>query len=65
LDNYTGYTIDVYIDGDYKGTLPPWEKQYTWAIAGKTKLYAITVGGTYSWGPYYFDCDYEYTWRLH
>ena len=64
IDNYTGYTIDIYIDGKYKGTIPPWEKQYTWAIAGKTHFYAETVGRTYYWGPHWFDCNYEYTWRL-
>ena len=64
IDNNTGYTIDIYIDGAYKGTIPPWETQYTWAISGKTKFYAKTIGGTYYWGPKYYDCNFEFTWRL-
>ena len=64
IDNNTGYTIDIYIDGEYKGTIPPWENQYTWAISGKTKFYAKSTGGTYYWGPSYYDCDFEFTWRL-
>lgn len=64
LDNYTAYTIDIYIDGEFAGTLAPWKKQYTWAVAGKTHFYAESIGKTSYWGPYYFDCNYEYTWNL-
>jgi len=64
IDNNTGYTIDIYIDGEYMGTIPAWKQEYTWAIAGKTHFYAESVGGSSYWGPYYFDCNYEYTWKL-
>ena len=64
IDNWTGYTIDVYIDGEYAGSVAAWETAYGWAIAGKTKLYAKSIGGTVYWGPVYVDCLSEYTWEL-
>lgn len=64
VDNWTGYTIDVYVDGDYAGTIAAWDEGYTMAIAGRTKLYAQSVGGTVYWGPSYVDCNTEYTWKL-
>lgn len=64
LNNFTAYTIDIYVDGEYAGTLPPWIKKYTWAVAGKTQVYSESVGGTVYWGPSYFDCKFEYTWNL-
>ncbi|MCD4683585.1 MAG: hypothetical protein K8R86_09915 [Bacteroidales bacterium] len=64
IDNWTGYSIDVYVDGDYAGTVAAWSDGYTWAIEGKTQLYAETVGGTVYFGPTYVDCYYEHTWKL-
>lgn len=63
IDNWTGYTIDVYADDDYAGTVAAWSDFYTWAIEGKTLLYAESVGGTVYFGPVYVDCNY-FTWRL-
>lgn len=64
IDNWTGYTVDVYVDGYYEGSCAAWEEGYTYTVSGKTKLYAVSVGGTVSWGPAYVDCVYEYTWQL-
>jgi hypothetical protein len=64
IDNWTGYTVDVYVDGDYSGSCAAWGEGYTYAIPGKTELYAKSVGGTVYWGPVYVDCQYEYTWQL-
>ena len=64
VDNWTGYDIDIYVDGDYAGTIGSWAKEYTWAIAGETKIYGKSTGGSYSWGPFYFDCLSEYTWKF-
>ena len=64
IDNWTGYSIDIYIDGSYRGTIAPYDKRVTWAIPGTTKLYAESTGTTYYWGPYTFGCDYSYTWKL-
>mgnify|MGYP003573930785 CR=1 FL=1 len=64
VDNWTGFAIDVYVDGTYAGTVSAWSDGYTWAIEGKTQLYAESVGGTTYWGPTYVDCYYEHTWKL-
>lgn len=64
LDNRTGYSVDIYIDGVFNGTLGPYADSYTLAIPGKTRFYGCSIGGTQEWGPYYFDCDYQYTWHL-
>lgn len=64
LENHSGYSIDIYIDGDYRGTIGPWENRVSWAIPGKTILYGKSIGGTVYWGPQQVDCGYIYTWRL-
>jgi len=64
IDNWTGYSIDIYIDGAFRGTLAPYDKRVTWAIPGTTKLYAEAYGTSYYWGTYSFSCDYAYTWKL-
>ena len=64
IDNWTGYSIDVYIDGSYKGTIAPYDKRVTWAIPGTVKLYGEASGTTLYWGTTTVDCDYSYTWKL-
>lgn len=65
INNHTGYTIDVYVDGNYKGTVGAYSTGYTYAIPGQTKLYGQSIGGTMYWGPSYVDCQYSYTWNLY
>lgn len=64
IDNWTGYAIDIYVDGDWAGTVAAWSDGYTWAIPGRTKLYGESVGLTKYWGPSYVDCDSKSTWTL-
>jgi hypothetical protein len=67
IDNWTSYILDIYVDGDYRGTIGPWDNRVTWAVPGRTKLYARAVfdDGSYSaWGPTYIDAGYSYTWKL-
>ncbi|POY36631.1 hypothetical protein C3K47_09665 [Solitalea longa] len=67
VDNYTNYNIDIYVDGKYRGTLGPWEKKVTWAVPGKTRMYAKAEfsDGSYStWGPNVAETGYEYKWNL-
>ncbi|MDD5571961.1 MAG: hypothetical protein PHD97_12495 [Bacteroidales bacterium] len=50
FDNYTGYYIDVYVDGIYRGTLDPWESENRVTLsAGYKTIYCVTTGGTYEW----------------
>lgn len=64
VDNWSGYAVDIYVDGEYAGTVAAWGDGYTWAVEGKTKLYGRSTGGTLTWGPVYVDCYYEHTWKL-
>ena len=64
VDNWSGYAVDIYVDGEYAGTVGAWGDGYTWAIEGKTKLYGRSTGGTLTWGPVYVDCYYQHTWKL-
>jgi hypothetical protein len=65
LENHTGYFIDIYVDGSYRGTIGAWESKVTWAIPGRTTLYGKSILGTVSWGPIGVDCDWIYTWSLY
>ena len=67
IDNYTGYSIDIYVDGSFRGTIAPYDKKVTWAVPGNTSLYgkAVFDDGSYLyWGPYTPYTGYEYTWNL-
>ena len=64
VNNYTPYSIDIYVDGDWVGTIAAYTSAYTYAYPGTTKLYGKSIGGSYYWGPQTFDCEYEYTWNL-
>ena len=67
VDNYTGWYIDIYIDGEFRGTLSPWDKRVTWSIPGSTTLYAKATfdDGSYRyWGPTSAQTGYEYQWNL-
>ena len=62
FSNSTGYYVKVYIDGNYKGTLAPYESGSVTVYSGYTTVYCITTGGTYDWsaqgdcsGTYAFD----------
>jgi hypothetical protein len=62
FSNSTGYYVKVYVDGNYKGTLAPWESGSVTVYSGYTTVYCITTGGTYDWsaqgdcsGTYVFD----------
>lgn len=67
VDNYTGWYIDIYVDGEFRGTLAPWDKRVTWAIPGATTLYAKATfdDGSYRyWGPTSAETGYQYQWNL-
>jgi hypothetical protein len=49
FENYTDYTIDVYVDGYYSLTLGPWGSYLGWTCTGFTDVYGISAGGTKDW----------------
>lgn len=67
IDNWTGYYIDIYVNGNYRGTVSPYDKRVTWAIPGNNTLYAKAVfndGSYLYWGPKTTYTGYSYTWKL-
>jgi hypothetical protein len=67
VDNYTGYSVDIYVDGSFRGTIAPYDKKVTWAVPGNTRLYAKATfddGSYLYWGPGTTYTGYEYTWKL-
>lgn len=67
IDNRTTLNIDVYLDGDFRGTVGPWGDLYRTVICGGTRFYAradFTDGSYSSWGPNVESVLGTYTWRL-
>lgn len=62
--NWTGYYIYVYVDGNYKGTLDPWDEGNVTIYAGYKTVYCITTGGTWEWSDA-GNCDYYFTYDLY
>src|ERR1044071_9140071 len=59
FDNYTGYWIKIYVDGNYKGMVEPWGTGEVWVFGGWTSWYCETAGGTFYWensGDFFCDC---------
>ncbi len=63
FSNSTGYYVKVYIDGNYKGTLAPYETGNVTVYSGYTTIYCITTGGTYDWGAQ-GDCSGSYVFDI-
>jgi hypothetical protein len=61
--NHTGYTINVYMDGYFWGTLAPYSSGNVTDGNGYTKIYCVTVGGTYSWSAQ-GNCDHNFQYDL-
>ena len=67
VNNYTGYSIDIYVNGSFRGTIAAYDKRVTWAVPGNTRLYgkAYFADGSYLyWGPTVTYTGYEYNWKL-
>ncbi len=67
IDNWTGYYVDIYVNGNYRGTISPYDKKVTWAIPGTNTLYAKATfndGSYLYWGPKMTYTGYQYTWKL-
>ena len=62
FNNYTGYYVDVYMDGTFWGTISPYGGMTVADGNGYTKIYCETSGGSFNWTasggceqPYEFD----------
>lgn len=63
FDNYTGYVVNVYVDGYFKGTVDAWGGGWVTVGSGYTTVYCQTTGGTYEWAAT-GDCSEEYRMKL-
>ena len=69
FDNYTDLVIKTYVDGGYEGLMGRMGELSTYAVAGRTVVYAradYTDGSYRSWGPVTFNCapGESYTWKI-
>lgn len=65
LSNYTDYSIDIYVDGVWKGTLGAWSEAYVNTGSGYTTLYGISVGKTTEWKFDGANCQGSYTYNFY
>ena len=49
VDNWTGYYVKVYVDGDYFGMVSPWGEGDVEVYSGYTTVYCITAGESFDW----------------
>jgi hypothetical protein len=67
VDSRVRLYINIFIDGNYAGTVGPGGDLYFVTGNGASVLYGradFTDGSYYYWGPREFDCESTYTWRL-
>lgn len=67
VDNATAYNVYVYIDDVYVGSVSSYGRSSGWQPSGVHKFYAVSAGGTVSWGPRYYDLvnGATFTWNLY
>jgi hypothetical protein len=63
FNNLTGYFVDVYVDGYFRGTLDAWGSAGICVPGGYTTVYCITIGGTREWSAA-GSCTEEYEYNL-
>ncbi len=63
VDNYTGYDVYVYVDGDYYGWVGAWGEGAVTVYDGWTTVYCVTTGGTYDWSAS-GNCDFFFNYEL-
>lgn len=63
FDNYTSYDIDVYVDGNWKGTLSAYGSGTIYVGSGYTTIYMQSVGKTREWFAK-GNCEGSYTYTI-
>ena len=63
--NYTGYYINVYVDGNYMLQLWPYGKGTVYGVDGYTTIYGISAGGTVEWPTKGGNCSGYYTYGFY
>ncbi|MDF2382822.1 hypothetical protein JMG10_15170 [Nostoc ellipsosporum NOK] len=49
FSNYTGYYVDVYVAGYYRGTMAPYGYLTVGTSLASPAVYCVTSGGKYEW----------------
>ncbi len=62
--NYTGYYVNIYVDGYYRGQLSPRGGGTVVVAEGYTTIYCITAGKTLEWTDA-GTCKNVYTFKLY
>ncbi len=63
--NYTGYYINVYVDGYYKGQLSPYGRGTVYVGDGYTTIYGLSAGGTVEWPAKGGNCRGYYSYGFY
>ena len=59
LDNWTAYSVKMYINGNYRGFLSAGGESTLYYTPGQTTIYSradFTDGSYYTWGPKTYEC---------
>jgi hypothetical protein len=69
VDNHSPYYVQIFVDGDYSGTVAPWGDYYAHTGSGATSLYGRALfddGSVYTWGPQAVRCPANgwFLWQL-
>jgi hypothetical protein len=67
IDNRTDLYIDIYTDGNFRGTISPWDDMYGYVGCGNTVFYGratFTDGSVNTFGPSSYYVDGAFTWTL-
>jgi len=62
--NHTGYYVNVYVDGTFRGTLSPYSSGNVTVGGGYTTIYCETAGKTYNWNAS-GSCTESYNYDLY
>ena len=63
FDNWTGFTLYVWVDNVFRGTLSPWDNGGICVEGGWTSYYVRTAGSTYEWSAE-GECRESFTLKL-
>lgn len=64
IRNLSSHTANIYADGQYLGTIDPYDSRYIYVENGATELYARATCHTVEWGPSNYRLGVDFTWRL-
>jgi hypothetical protein len=65
LHNYTSYSIDIYVDGYWEGTLAAYGDSYVPTGTGYTSVYGWSVGRTKEWKFSGASCNSSYDYYFY